>query len=69
MTAEGAREHLHALNQAERAAAIRRLATEGMSDRGIASATGLSVEQVRRVLAEQPGNTGVTGSFDGVPIP
>ena len=36
----------------EQRAAIKRLAAEGMSDYGIASATKLSVEQVRLILAE-----------------
>lgn len=38
------------LSQAEQAAAIRRLRATGMSPRGIAEATGLSLEQVERVL-------------------
>jgi hypothetical protein len=44
--------HFHALDREQQAAAIRRLAVTGMSDHGISSATKLSVEFVRRVLAE-----------------
>lgn len=47
--------HFHALNFEEQANAIRRLATMGMSDHGIAAATRLSVEFVRRILAEHAG--------------
>jgi uncharacterized protein YoaH (UPF0181 family) len=38
------------LTHAEQIEAIRRLARSGMSDYGIASATQLAVEQVRRIL-------------------
>jgi hypothetical protein len=41
------------LTRAEQAAAIRRLAADGMSDLGIAQATCLAVEQVRRVLSQR----------------
>jgi hypothetical protein len=37
----------------EQAAAIRRLSSAGMSDYGIASATGLAVEQVRAIIGER----------------
>jgi uncharacterized protein YoaH (UPF0181 family) len=40
------------LTHDEQRQAIRRLAADGMSDYGIASATRLSVEQIRRLLAE-----------------
>jgi len=40
------------LDQAEQAIAIRRPAAFGMSDTTIASATKLSVEQIRRIIAE-----------------
>jgi hypothetical protein len=44
--------HFHALERAQQANAIRRLATSGMSDHTIAAATRLSVEMVRRILTE-----------------
>ena len=44
--------HFHALDREQQAQAIRRLAATGMSEHGIAHATGLSVEMVRHVLAE-----------------
>ena len=44
--------HFLMLPPAEQANAIRRLARAGMSDSTIASATRLSIEQVRRILAE-----------------
>jgi DNA invertase Pin-like site-specific DNA recombinase len=47
-----ARLHFTALSQAEQAAAIRRLAASSMSANGIATATSLSIAQIRRVLAE-----------------
>jgi ABC-type phosphate/phosphonate transport system ATPase subunit len=40
-----------ALTQDEQRRAIRNLSAAGMSDHGIARATGLSVEQICRVLA------------------
>jgi hypothetical protein len=40
------------LTREEQAQAIRRLHNSGYSDHTIAAATGLSVEMVRRVLAE-----------------
>jgi hypothetical protein len=43
-----------ALSAEQQAQVIRRMAAAGWSDQGIASATRLSVEQVRRVLAPAP---------------
>ncbi len=48
-----ARLHFHALSHEEQTAAIRRMSADGMTDYGISHATGLAVEQVRRILAEQ----------------
>jgi hypothetical protein len=48
------RMHFHSLSREEQAQAIRRLAVEGRGDHSIAAATGLSVEQIRRVLAISP---------------
>lgn len=45
--------YFHALTRDEQRAAIKRLASEGMTDYGIASATRLSVEQVRQVIAQR----------------
>jgi hypothetical protein len=50
-----ARLHFHSLDRDQQAQAIRRLAASGQGDHTIAHATGLSVEQIRRVLAEQIG--------------
>jgi hypothetical protein len=47
-----ARLHFATLSREEQAAAVRRLAASGMSDHGITRASGLAVEQVRRILAE-----------------
>lgn len=44
--------HFHALGQRQQAEAIRRLAATGMTEHGIARATALSVEMIRRVMAE-----------------
>ena len=44
--------HFRGLDQSRQVEAIRRLALDGWSARGIAHATGLSVEQIGRVLAE-----------------
>lgn len=44
--------HFHALGFTEQAGAIRRLAATGMTHDGISRATGLAVEQLRRVLAD-----------------
>jgi ABC-type phosphate/phosphonate transport system ATPase subunit len=49
-TAAVARKHFYLLSQGEQAAAIRRLAASGLGAYTIARATGLSVEQIRRVL-------------------
>lgn len=40
------------MTQQEQAVAIRRLASQGMSDTTLATATRLSVEQIRRIIAE-----------------
>lgn len=45
--------HFNVLDHEQQRQAIARLAATGMSDYGISHATGLAVEQVRRVLAEQ----------------
>jgi len=50
-TAALARLHFTTLTQREQATAIRRMAATGHSVYGIAAATGLAVEVVRRVLA------------------
>jgi hypothetical protein len=52
-TAALARMHFHALDREQQAEAIRRLAAAGQGEHTIAHATGLSVEMIRRVLAEQ----------------
>lgn len=44
--------HFLLLDRDQQAQAIRRMAALGWSEYGIASATRLSVEQVRRVIAE-----------------
>jgi hypothetical protein len=46
------RRHYDALTRDQQAAAIRELARSGMSDYGLAHATGLAVEQIRALLAE-----------------
>jgi hypothetical protein len=48
-----ARLHFHALDHEQQQAAIVRLATTGMSDRDISDLTGLALEVIHRVLAEQ----------------
>ena len=45
--------HFHALDREQQAQAIRRLGATGLSEHGIAQATGLSVEMVRQVLGER----------------
>jgi hypothetical protein len=52
MTAPRELVHFLLLTPEERSAAIRRLAALGWSELSIAAATRLSVEQIRRVLAE-----------------
>lgn len=47
-----ARMHFHALDREQQAQAVRRLAATGQSEHTISHATGLAVEQVRRVLTE-----------------
>jgi hypothetical protein len=49
-----ARLHFTTLTNAEKVAAIRRLASSGQGQHTIAQATGLSVEAVRAVLTERP---------------
>ena len=48
--------YFHLLTHDEQKAAIVRLAESGMRDTGIASATGLAVEQVREIIGERGGN-------------
>ena len=45
--------HFALLNRAEQAAAIRRMANAGNTETTIATATGLSVEFIKRVLGER----------------
>jgi DNA-binding NarL/FixJ family response regulator len=45
--------HFLLLDRDQQESAIRRLAASGMNDYGIAAATGLSVEMVRRVIGER----------------
>lgn len=45
--------HFHALDRAQQADAIRRLAATGLTEHDIARATQLSTEMIRRVLGEQ----------------
>lgn len=47
-----AQHHFHAMPHDQQTQAIRRLAVAGHGDHTIARATGLSVEMVRRLLAE-----------------
>ncbi|MGB6488765.1 MAG: hypothetical protein WBE91_17935 [Steroidobacteraceae bacterium] len=42
--------HFRTLDRAQQSAAIRRLAAAGQSEHTIAAATGLAVEQIRRLL-------------------
>lgn len=54
MTVEGARmENFLALSREEQAQAISDLAAVGQGEHTLAHGTGLSVEQIRRVLADQ----------------
>lgn len=50
-----ARLHFTTLDTDAKAAAIRRLAATGQSATTIAAATGLAVEMIRRILAEDAG--------------
>jgi hypothetical protein len=43
----------HSLERSQQCQAIHRLVASGMSEYGVSHATGLSIEQVRRILAEQ----------------
>ncbi len=55
MTAhEPHRAHFHELGRDQQAAAIRRLAAQGMTDYGLAHATSLAVEQIRQILGDSP---------------
>jgi hypothetical protein len=45
--------HFDTLTRQEQAEAIHRLAREGWSEYGIASATQLAIEQIRHVLGER----------------
>lgn len=47
--------HFAALDREQQAQAIQRLAATGYGDNTIASATGLSVEMIRRILGESRG--------------
>lgn len=50
--------HFHCLTREQQAEAVRRLRACGHTEHTIASATGLAVEQIRRVLSEpRGGNT------------
>ena len=54
MSAENnARQHLNALSRGEKIQAICRLADIGHSDYSIATATKLSVEMIRQILAKR----------------
>lgn len=46
-------QHFLQLDHSQQCQAIRRLAAEGLSDHTIAAATRLSVEMIRRLLAER----------------
>lgn len=48
---ERRRAHFLSLDREQKSQAIKRLAFSGMGDDAIASATGLSTEMVRRILA------------------
>jgi hypothetical protein len=49
--------HFLLLDQEQQREAIRRMARQGWSETSIAHATRLSVEQIRRVLAEPAGSS------------
>lgn len=53
MTRERELRHFLLLDRDQQAAAIRRLVACGMSEHTAAAASGLSVEQIRKILAEQ----------------
>lgn len=48
--------HFHCLTREQQAEAIRRLMESGYTEHTIARATGLAVEQIRRVLSEPSGD-------------
>lgn len=54
-TAALARLHFNVLDEQAKAAAIRRLHAAGQTDTTIAAATGLAVEAIRAILADQAG--------------
>ncbi|HEY3787056.1 MAG TPA: hypothetical protein VGL55_17435 [Steroidobacteraceae bacterium] len=49
-----ARMHFYSIDRTEQAQAIRPLAASGQGEHSIAHATGLSAQQVRRILLELP---------------
>jgi hypothetical protein len=49
--------HFHLLSREEQEQAIRRLANAGYAEQTISAATQLSVEMIKRVLAEPKGAT------------
>ena len=53
MTAPRELVHFLLLTREEQAAAIRRMAATGWTEHSIAAATGLHVQQVRRILAPE----------------
>lgn len=52
MSVSGHLHHFLLLDRQQQAQAVRRMANTGWSESSIAAATRLSVEQIRRVLAE-----------------
>lgn len=56
MTRERELRHFLLLDRTEQEGAIRRLIASGMPEYTIATATGLSVEQIRRILARAAGS-------------
>lgn len=52
---QAASRDFHSLDHEQQLHAVRNMARAGLGDHTIASATGLSVEMVRRFLAEQQG--------------
>lgn len=49
------RRHFHALPRERQEEAIRGLAADGMSDLGIAAATGYAIEVVRTIVGQRKG--------------
>jgi DNA invertase Pin-like site-specific DNA recombinase len=57
--------HFLLLDRQQQAQALRRMVASGMSERTVAAASGLSVEQVRRVIAQPDLSSPLpTDSFD-----